>query len=67
MTCRSCESKNQAEFGAEINIHLRKELNKNAVFVFPTLVVCLDCGVAEFNIPEPELHLLGERGASTAA
>jgi len=67
MTCRSCGSKNQAEFGAEINVHLPRELNKPAVLAFPRLVVCLDCGHAEFNIPSTELRLLRERGAASTA
>jgi hypothetical protein len=66
MTCRSCGS-NQTEYGAEINIHLPKDRDKAAVLVFPKLVVCLDCGVAEFTIPEAELRLLGERGAASTA
>jgi len=56
MTCRSCGSNNQAEYGAEVNIHLPRELNKPAVLVFPTLVVCLACGVTEFTIQEAELR-----------
>jgi hypothetical protein len=59
MTCRSCGSKNQAEYGAEINIHLPRDREKAAVLVFPKLVVCLDCGIAEFAVPEAELRLLG--------
>ena len=68
MTCTSCGSRNQAEYGAEINIHLPRDRDKAAVLVFPKLVVCLDCGIAEFTVPEAELRRLGERGvASTAA
>ena len=67
MTCRSCGSNNQAEYSAEINIHFPKDGDKGAVLVFPKLVVCLDCGVAEFTIPEAELRLLGERGAASTA
>jgi hypothetical protein len=67
MTCRSCGSKNQAEYGAEINIHLPRDRDKAAVLIFPKLVVCLDCGVAEFTVPEAELRLLGERGAASTA
>jgi hypothetical protein len=39
MTCRSCGSTNQAEYGAEINIHLSRDLDKAAMLVFPKLVV----------------------------
>jgi hypothetical protein len=66
MACRSCGSENQTELGAEINIHFpgRKGLDKPAVLVFPKLVVCLDCGFAQFTLPEAELLLLGERVAA---
>jgi hypothetical protein len=67
MTCRLCGSNNHAEYDAEINIHLPKDRDRAAVLVFPKLVVCLDCGVAEFTIPEAELHPLGERGAASTA
>jgi hypothetical protein len=67
LTCRSCGSNNQTEYGAEVNIHLPRDRDKAAVLVFPKLVVCLDCGVAEFTIPEAELHLLMERGAASTA
>jgi hypothetical protein len=67
MTCRLCGSNNQAEYDAEINIHLPRDGDKAAVLVFPKLVVCLDCGVAEFAIPEAELRLLRERGAASTA
>jgi hypothetical protein len=60
MTCRSCGSNNRAEYGAEINIHLPQDQDKAAVLAFPKLVVCLDCGVAEFTIPEAELRQLGK-------
>ena len=62
MTCRSCGSQNQTEFGAEINIHFSglKNLDKPVVFLFPKLLVCLDCGFTEFTIAETELRLLGE-------
>ena len=66
MACRSCGSVNQTEFGAEINIHFsgRKGLDKPAVLVFPKLVVCLDCGVTQFTLPETELSLLREAAAA---
>lgn len=65
--CKSCHSKNQNRFSAEICIHLPglKDLEVPAVFVFPTLVVCLDCGFAEFSIPESELRSLAEGGVAS--
>ncbi len=61
MTCRSCGSQNQTEFGGEINIHFPglKNLDKTAVFLFPKLLVCLDCGFTEFTIMKTDLRLLG--------
>ena len=31
-----------------------------AVWVFPELAVCLECGIAEFAVPEAELRLLAK-------
>lgn len=46
-----------------------KNLGKLPVFVFPQLLVCLDCGFTELNLPQTEVRLLGEcagaRGTST--
>jgi hypothetical protein len=67
MTCRLCGSNSPAEYGAEINIHLPRDGDKGALLVFPKLVVCLVCGVAEFTIPEAELRQLGKRGAASTA
>jgi hypothetical protein len=51
MACAICGSGNQTEFPAEVNIHLPDSL-RNAdeigVFVFPRLLVCLDCGSSSF-------------------
>ena len=57
MACGSCGSENQVDFGAEINVHFpgRKNLDKPSVLVFPTLSVCLDCGLSHFNLQEAEL------------
>jgi hypothetical protein len=67
MTCRLCGSNKHAEYDAEINVHLPRDQDKVAVLVFPKLVVCLDCGVAEFTVPEAELRQLGKRGAASTA
>jgi hypothetical protein len=63
MSCTACTSERQAEFGAEMNIHFpgREDLDKPAVWVFPKLLVCLDCGLTKFFIPETELALLADR------
>jgi hypothetical protein len=64
--CASCASGNMAEFTAEINIHFRgpKALDKPSVMVFPKLLVCLDCGFSQFDLPESELSLLREGRAA---
>jgi hypothetical protein len=33
-------------------------VNKPTVWVFPEVLVCLDCGVSEFTVPETELRVL---------
>jgi hypothetical protein len=65
MLCKSCQSQNGREFNGEIAIHSSglKGLNKPIVWVFPELVVCLDCGFTEFTIPESETRVLREGGA----
>jgi hypothetical protein len=66
MACRSCVSGNQTDFGAEINIHFPglEGIEKPAVWVFPKLTVCMDCGYAEFVIPENELRRLAKDAAA---
>jgi hypothetical protein len=60
MSCTACTSERQAEFGAEINIHFsgREGLDKPGVWIFPTLLVCLDCGTTKFDIAGAELAVL---------
>lgn len=62
MSCRSCQSENQHKFGSEINIHFSglKALDKPTVWVFPKLLICLDCGFMESSIPEAELRQLAQ-------
>ena len=62
MSCFSCASGNEAEFGAEVKIHFPglKNLDKPGVFVFPKVLVCLNCGSSRFTTPETELALLQE-------
>ena len=69
MPCKACHSAIKGEFPAEINIHFpgMKNLAEPTVFVFPTLLICLDCGFTEFSISETELPLLAHKKHSTAS
>jgi hypothetical protein len=53
VTCKSCGSDEQRKFTAEIAIHFPglSGLEKPIVWVFPKLLVCLNCGTAEFSVP----------------
>jgi hypothetical protein len=46
-------------------IHLTglKNVNNPGVLLFPSLLVCLDCGFLQYKVPASELPLL-ERGSS---
>jgi hypothetical protein len=68
MCCKSCQSQNQRNFTSEVAIHFPglKNLNKPIIWVFPKLLVCLDCGVTEFTVPETELRQLAESDAARA-
>ena len=69
MACVSCGFQNQTTFRAEIAIHSRGS-HDPLVFVFPSIMVCMNCGkpefAEEFVIPDNELILLSKRGAASA-
>ena len=69
MRCTTCGSDNQSKFIAEIALHFPelKGLEKPIVWVFPELLVCLNCGNTEFVVPETELRLLEKGGGTPAA
>jgi hypothetical protein len=58
--CKSCHSDNLSAFNGEVAIHFLglEGLKKSIVFVFPKVLICLNCGFAEFSVPERELRLL---------
>ena len=58
--CKSCRSVNQKKFSAEMGIHFPelKDIDKPTVWVFPEVIVCLDCGMAEFSVSGAELRQL---------
>jgi hypothetical protein len=68
MPCKSCGSLNQAKFTAEIAIHFPglKNIDSPAVWLFPELIVCMDCGSAEFTVPKSELRQLAKSDSAAA-
>jgi len=66
MPCKSCGSVSQSKFIAEMAIHFPglKNIDKPVVWVFPELIVCLDCGTTEFVVPEAELRQLATGDAT---
>jgi hypothetical protein len=58
--CKKCFSRRSEIFNGEIAIHFPglKGVDKPIVWVFPKMRVCLECGLADFVIPERELNVL---------
>ena len=63
--CPSCRSNNQAEFPAEMLIHFGglKNLDKPGVWLFPKVLVCLDCGFLQSTVPGRQLASLVDAGS----
>lgn len=63
MSCTRCLSLHQTELNSEINLHFRglPNLSEPGIFVFPKVLVCLDCGLSEFVIEKRELAQIGEK------
>lgn len=61
-----CRSEHLARFSGEIAIHFLglEGLDMPIVWIFPELVVCMDCGIAQFAVPEAELRQLVRGKAS---
>jgi hypothetical protein len=66
MSCRSCGSRNQTRFAAEMSVHVLglENVDKPVVLLFPGIVVCMDCGFTELALAESELRLLGKGPAT---
>jgi hypothetical protein len=60
MSCPACALGKGLEFSAEMIVHTGgvKNLDNSGVMLFPKLLVCLDCGYAQFTAPEAELESL---------
>ncbi|HEY7095372.1 MAG TPA: hypothetical protein VH437_01500 [Terriglobales bacterium] len=69
MVCKCCPSVNQEEFLAEVNIHFpgKESLTKPAVWVFPRLQICMNCGLAQFSLGDPELTQLRDSDSRAEA
>jgi hypothetical protein len=68
MPCKSCGSVNQKKFSAEMGIHFLelKDIEKPVVWVFPEVVVCFNCGMAEFSVPKDELRQLEQSDSASS-
>ena len=66
--CAACGSQNLGPFKAEIAVHFSglENLDKPHLYIFPKLVVCLDCGIAQFMVSKAELRLLARLDAAAA-
>ena len=62
MICKGCAAENQRTFSGEVALHFPglAGLDKPIVWVFPKVVVCLQCGLAKFTVPEREKSVLEE-------
>lgn len=62
MACIYCNSANEREFPAEINIHFPgpEGMDKPTLWVFPRLRVCLDCGLTQFTMAKAQIQELSD-------
>src|ERR1700758_3270323 len=69
MACKRCTSDSQRTFSGEVAMHFTglSGLEKPIVWAFPKLLVCLECGFAEFAVPERELSVLATGEAAVGA
>jgi hypothetical protein len=63
LPCKVCGSENVHKLRGEIAMRSPglKNIDKPIVWVFPDIVVCMECGIAEFALPEAELRMLAKR------
>lgn len=67
LPCKVCGSENVQKLRGEIAMRVPglKNIDKPVVWLFPDIVVCMGCGIAEFAVPEDELRILAKREAAT--
>ena len=70
MACRSCGANPDVQsFKGEIALHFSglDGLTKPIVWVFPRVLVCLNCGFAEFAVPDEQVKTLRDSESSDHA
>ena len=60
MSCRSCGSGNRVCGRVSVHVLGLENVDKPAVWIFPRLLVCMECGFTELTIEENHLRLLGK-------
>lgn len=67
LPCKACGSENVHKLRGEIAMRAPglKNIDKPVVWVFPDILVCMHCGIAEFAVPEDQLRMLAKREAAT--
>ena len=60
MACKSCGSEKQQHFSGELSVAFLavEKLKQAPVYVVQKILVCLDCGYAEINVPTAQLEQL---------
>ena len=59
MSCKKCGSQDQTRFYSEINIHFPEYKSRpETVWVFPPILICMNCGFTELRIEQAELSQL---------
>jgi len=68
MSCKRCGEDTRSKFPTEMNVHFPGwgGLEKQSVWVFPEVLVCLNCGLAEFDVPVRELATLVDGSSAKA-
>ncbi len=66
MACTVCLSRNQVEMNTEINIHYSgpADYGDPGIFLYPKVMVCLDCGVSQFIVGEDDLAQIAAHAGS---
>ena len=69
MTCLACQSVEQLDLTAEMLVHFPglKNVDKPAVWLFPRLLVCANCGLSRFTVPETELASIAKNALEKSA